>query len=123
MLVLVLTYLLTSGIGHTLFLLSYFLRYKTHTSNPAIPEQVGGRILTEELPFNGKSEPFDMGAAYVSRSQTHIMELLDDLGIETYRQYCTVCLLISFYVPPDSLKTQNVLAWDGGVRVVPIQIP
>ena len=54
------------------------------------PDRVGGRIYTRRVKTNDGDKNFDMGAAYVSRSQTHIMDLLNDLKIETYPQYLKV---------------------------------
>ncbi|CAG0898091.1 unnamed protein product [Cyprideis torosa] len=50
--------------------------------------RVGGRMLTEPLPCaNGKTEVFDLGAGYVSKSQTHIMDLVNEFGLQVYPQY------------------------------------
>lgn len=50
-------------------------------------DRVGGRTLTVPLKTkNGTTDDFDLGGHWVGRSQTAIMELLDELGLETYTQ-------------------------------------
>lgn len=50
-------------------------------------DRVGGRTLTVELKTENGTDNWDMGGQWVGRCQTHIMELLEELGIETFSQY------------------------------------
>ena len=40
----------------------------------------------------GASETFDLGGQWVGTEQTDIMETLDELGLEVYRQYDKVTI-------------------------------
>lgn len=52
-------------------------------------DRVGGRTLTVPLKTENGMDHWDLGAHWVGRSQTHIMKLLDELGIQTHEQYLT----------------------------------
>ncbi|ESP04049.1 hypothetical protein LOTGIDRAFT_109903 [Lottia gigantea] len=50
-------------------------------------DRVGGRTLTVPLKAANGEDHWDLGGQWVGRSQTHIMNLLQELGVETYKQY------------------------------------
>ncbi|XP_070580699.1 probable flavin-containing monoamine oxidase A isoform X2 [Ptychodera flava] len=50
-------------------------------------ERVGGRTLTVELQGARGKDKWDLGGQWVGRGQPHILNLLEELGIETYKQY------------------------------------
>ncbi|XP_035391620.1 probable flavin-containing monoamine oxidase A [Electrophorus electricus] len=49
--------------------------------------RVGGRTLTQHLPAAHGEDMWDMGGQWVSSSQTHVMELIRELGLEVSRQF------------------------------------
>uniref|UniRef100_A0AAY4AUN0 Amine oxidase n=1 Tax=Denticeps clupeoides TaxID=299321 RepID=A0AAY4AUN0_9TELE len=49
--------------------------------------RVGGRTLTQELPAANGPDLWDLGGQWVGSSQTHVMNLIEELGIEVYPQY------------------------------------
>ncbi|XP_072515360.1 probable flavin-containing monoamine oxidase A [Salminus brasiliensis] len=49
--------------------------------------RVGGRTLVERLPAAHGVDTWDMGGQWVGRSQTHVMELIGELGLEVYPQF------------------------------------
>uniref|UniRef100_A0A3B1JPZ4 Amine oxidase n=1 Tax=Astyanax mexicanus TaxID=7994 RepID=A0A3B1JPZ4_ASTMX len=49
--------------------------------------RVGGRTLVEELPAAHGVDTWDMGGQWVGSSQTHVMELIEELGLEVYPQF------------------------------------
>ncbi|XP_069102644.1 probable flavin-containing monoamine oxidase A isoform X1 [Argopecten irradians] len=70
--------------------------YHLHKKDPSLDvcvleakDRVGGRTLT--LPLQGKdgTDYWDLGGQWVSRSQKDIMNLLQELGLETYPQFTT----------------------------------
>lgn len=53
-------------------------------------DRVGGRTLTVNVDIgNNKQEKFDLGGQWVASSQPDILEILEELDIETYPQYIT----------------------------------
>ncbi|XP_033726341.1 probable flavin-containing monoamine oxidase A [Pecten maximus] len=68
--------------------------YHIHKTDPGLniclleaKDRVGGRTLTLPLKTkNGTTDDFDLGGHWVGRPQKAIMELLDELGLETYPQ-------------------------------------
>lgn len=52
-------------------------------------DRVGGRTVTVDIPAAGGVDRWDLGAQWVGSTQTHIMELIEELGLETYLQYYT----------------------------------
>lgn len=50
-------------------------------------DRVGGRTLSVEMKSSTGTDTWDLGGQWVGKCQPHIMSLLEDLGIETYRQY------------------------------------
>ncbi|KAB5543816.1 hypothetical protein PHYPO_G00084020 [Pangasianodon hypophthalmus] len=49
--------------------------------------RVGGRTLTLSLPASSGLDSWDMGGQWVGSSQTHIMDLIQELGLEVYPQF------------------------------------
>jgi len=50
-------------------------------------DRVGGRTLTTDLKSATGTDRWDLGGQWVSVSQPHIMDLLLELGLDTYPQY------------------------------------
>ncbi len=51
-------------------------------------DRVGGRTLTSSIDIGGgKMEKFDLGGQWVASSQPDILEILQELNIETYAQF------------------------------------
>ncbi|XP_047502398.1 probable flavin-containing monoamine oxidase A [Penaeus chinensis] len=51
-------------------------------------DRVGGRTLTQPVDIGqGKTELFDLGGQWVGSSQKHVIDMLRELGLETYPQY------------------------------------
>ncbi|CAJ0582130.1 unnamed protein product, partial [Mesorhabditis spiculigera] len=51
-------------------------------------DRVGGRTFTTKIRSAGeKLDDFDLGGQWVGRRQTHILEVLQELGLETYEQF------------------------------------
>ncbi|XP_013393626.1 probable flavin-containing monoamine oxidase A [Lingula anatina] len=50
-------------------------------------DRVGGRTLTTTLKAAGGEDVWDLGGQWVGSSQTHIMALIQELGLEVYSQY------------------------------------
>ncbi|KAA0703845.1 Amine oxidase [flavin-containing] [Triplophysa tibetana] len=50
-------------------------------------DRVGGRTLGENLPAADGMDLWDMGGQWVASSQTHVMELIKELGLEVYPQF------------------------------------
>ncbi|XDV54034.1 hypothetical protein PO909_022412 [Leuciscus waleckii] len=50
-------------------------------------DRVGGRTVSEKLPAANGVDQWDMGGQWVSSSQTHVMELIRELGVEVFPQY------------------------------------
>ncbi|KHN85210.1 Amine oxidase [flavin-containing] A [Toxocara canis] len=50
-------------------------------------DRVGGRTLTTTMKAANGNDRWDLGGQWVGLSQTHIIELLNELGIETCQQY------------------------------------
>ncbi|XP_045212383.2 probable flavin-containing monoamine oxidase A [Mercenaria mercenaria] len=50
-------------------------------------DRVGGRTFTVPLKTETGTDSWDLGAHWVGRSQTHIMKLIEELGIKTHQQY------------------------------------
>ena len=49
---------------------------------------MGGRTLTNEIDIGeGQKAKFDLGGQWVASSQPDILEMLEELNIETYPQY------------------------------------
>ncbi|XP_053331947.1 amine oxidase [flavin-containing] A isoform X2 [Clarias gariepinus] len=49
--------------------------------------RVGGRTLTLSLPASNGLDSWDLGGQWVGRSQTHVMDLIQELGLEVYPQF------------------------------------
>uniref|UniRef100_A0A3B5AEN7 Amine oxidase n=1 Tax=Stegastes partitus TaxID=144197 RepID=A0A3B5AEN7_9TELE len=52
-------------------------------------DRVGGRTMTRELPAAGGVDRWDLGGQWVGSTQTHILELIKELGLEVYPQFRT----------------------------------
>ncbi|XP_030624997.1 probable flavin-containing monoamine oxidase A [Chanos chanos] len=50
-------------------------------------DRVGGRTLSQELPAANGKDSWDMGGQWVGSTQTHVMDLIEELGVEVYPQY------------------------------------
>lgn len=50
-------------------------------------DRVGGRTLTAQLKTSRGFAAWDLGGQWVARSQRHLLALLEELRIETHRQY------------------------------------
>lgn len=51
--------------------------------------RVGGRTVTTDIPAAGGVDCWDFGGQWVGSTQTHILELIKELGLETYPQFST----------------------------------
>ncbi|XP_060076622.1 probable flavin-containing monoamine oxidase A [Ylistrum balloti] len=68
--------------------------YYLHKKDPSLKicvleakDRVGGRTLTLSLQSRDGTDYWDLGGQWVSRSQTDIMDLIKELGLETYKQF------------------------------------
>nr|XP_019959072.1 PREDICTED: amine oxidase [flavin-containing] A-like isoform X1 [Paralichthys olivaceus] len=52
-------------------------------------DRVGGRTLSTEIPAANGADIWDFGGQWVGSTQTHILELIKELGLETYPQFNT----------------------------------
>ncbi|XP_034564923.1 probable flavin-containing monoamine oxidase A [Notolabrus celidotus] len=52
-------------------------------------DRVGGRTLSTEIPAANGVDRWDLGGQWVGSTQTHVLELIEELGLETYPQYNT----------------------------------
>uniref|UniRef100_A0A3Q0QVJ1 Amine oxidase n=1 Tax=Amphilophus citrinellus TaxID=61819 RepID=A0A3Q0QVJ1_AMPCI len=52
-------------------------------------DRVGGRTLSTELPAANGVDRWDLGGQWVGSTQTHILELIKELGLEVYPQFNT----------------------------------
>lgn len=50
-------------------------------------DRVGGRTVTKEIPAANGSDRWDFGGQWVGSTQTHILQLIEELGLETYPQF------------------------------------
>ncbi|XP_041914302.1 probable flavin-containing monoamine oxidase A [Alosa sapidissima] len=50
-------------------------------------ERVGGRTVTQDVPAAGGLDRWDLGGQWVASSQTHVMQLIEELGLVVYPQY------------------------------------
>lgn len=50
-------------------------------------DRVGGRTVSEDLPAANGVDQWDMGGQWVSSSQIHVMELIQEFGVEVFTQY------------------------------------
>lgn len=50
-------------------------------------DRVGGRTVTCDVPAANGNDRWDFGGQWVARSQTHVMELIEELGLQTYPQF------------------------------------
>ncbi|XP_036384088.1 probable flavin-containing monoamine oxidase A [Megalops cyprinoides] len=50
-------------------------------------DRVGGRTLTSKVPAAGGEDQWDFGGQWVGSTQTHVMDLIRELGLEIYPQY------------------------------------
>ncbi|XP_049909125.1 probable flavin-containing monoamine oxidase A [Epinephelus moara] len=50
-------------------------------------DRVGGRTVSTEIPAANGVDRWDFGGQWVGRTQTHILELIEELGLETYQQF------------------------------------
>ncbi|XP_076614835.1 putative flavin-containing monoamine oxidase A [Chaetodon auriga] len=50
-------------------------------------DRVGGRTLSTEIPAANGVDCWDFGGQWVGSTQTHILELIKELGLETYPQF------------------------------------
>nr|XP_015199567.1 PREDICTED: probable flavin-containing monoamine oxidase A isoform X2 [Lepisosteus oculatus] len=49
--------------------------------------RIGGRTVTLSLPAAKGEDSWDLGGQWVGRTQTHILDLIQELGLEIYPQY------------------------------------
>nr|XP_029132586.1 amine oxidase [flavin-containing]-like isoform X3 [Labrus bergylta] len=52
-------------------------------------DRVGGRTLSMEIPAANGVDCWDFGGQWVGSTQTHVLDLIKELGLETYLQYNT----------------------------------
>ncbi|XP_022063787.2 probable flavin-containing monoamine oxidase A [Acanthochromis polyacanthus] len=52
-------------------------------------DRVGGRTVTSEIPAANGVDSWDFGGQWVGSTQTHILELIEELGLEVYPQFST----------------------------------
>ncbi|XP_062291253.1 probable flavin-containing monoamine oxidase A [Scomber scombrus] len=52
-------------------------------------DRVGGRTMSTEIPAANGVDRWDFGGQWVGSTQIHIMELIKELGLETYPQFNT----------------------------------
>ncbi|KAM9338641.1 putative flavin-containing monoamine oxidase A [Symphorus nematophorus] len=52
-------------------------------------DRVGGRTLSTEIPAANGVDRWDFGGHWVGSTQTHVLELIEELGLETYPQFST----------------------------------
>ncbi|KAJ8408556.1 hypothetical protein AAFF_G00251910 [Aldrovandia affinis] len=50
-------------------------------------DRVGGRTLTLKIPAAQGEDQWDLGGQWVGSTQTHVMDLIQELGLEVYPQY------------------------------------
>ncbi|KAK5851765.1 hypothetical protein PBY51_023293 [Eleginops maclovinus] len=50
-------------------------------------DRVGGRTVSAEIPAANGVDRWDFGGQWVGSTQTHILELIRELGLETYAQF------------------------------------
>ncbi|XP_037609392.1 probable flavin-containing monoamine oxidase A [Sebastes umbrosus] len=50
-------------------------------------DRVGGRTVSTEIPAASGVDRWDFGGQWVGSTQTHILELIKELGLETYPQF------------------------------------
>ncbi|BFZ02776.1 hypothetical protein BsWGS_05815 [Bradybaena similaris] len=50
-------------------------------------DRVGGRTLTVPLVSSKGTDYWDLGGQWVGRSQVHVIKLLEELGLKTYKQF------------------------------------
>ncbi|KAK7896639.1 hypothetical protein WMY93_021964 [Mugilogobius chulae] len=50
-------------------------------------DRVGGRTVTQEIPAANGKDHWDFGGQWVGRTQSHILALIEELGLETYPQF------------------------------------
>lgn len=50
-------------------------------------DRVGGRLLSETITIDGTEQQYDLGGQWVCRHQTHVLKMLDLLGIGHFKQY------------------------------------
>ncbi|XP_055369450.1 probable flavin-containing monoamine oxidase A isoform X3 [Betta splendens] len=71
---------------------AYLLRKKDAKLRVLVLEgkdRVGGRTLTADIPSAGGVDRWDFGGQWVGSTQTHVLQLITELGLETYPQYST----------------------------------
>ncbi|KAM6975907.1 putative flavin-containing monoamine oxidase A [Tautogolabrus adspersus] len=74
-------------------------------------DRVGGRTLSTEIPAANGVDCWDFGGQWVGSTQTHVLELIKELGLETYPQYNT------------GKKVHHMGGPDGKVRTNSTSIP
>ncbi|KAF3702254.1 putative flavin-containing monoamine oxidase A [Channa argus] len=52
-------------------------------------DRVGGRTVTSEIPAANGVDHWDFGGQWVGSTQIHLLELIKELGLETYPQFNT----------------------------------
>ncbi|GAA6216038.1 probable flavin-containing monoamine oxidase A [Lates japonicus] len=52
-------------------------------------DRVGGRTVSTEIPAANGFDRWDFGGQWVGSTQTHILELINELGLETFPQFNT----------------------------------
>ncbi|KAJ0015507.1 hypothetical protein NQD34_009127 [Periophthalmus magnuspinnatus] len=50
-------------------------------------DRVGGRTVTCEIPAANGKDRWDFGGQWVGSTQSHVLELIEELGLETYPQF------------------------------------
>ncbi|KAL0965547.1 hypothetical protein UPYG_G00282740 [Umbra pygmaea] len=70
-------------------------------------ERVGGRTVTEELPAAHGVDQWDMGGQWVGSTQTYVMDLIREFGIEVYPQYTEGKKVHHFGGPHAKLRTSS----------------
>ncbi|XP_066570301.1 probable flavin-containing monoamine oxidase A isoform X2 [Amia ocellicauda] len=68
-------------------------------------DRVGGRTVTLSLPAARGEDRWDLGGQWVGRTQTHVLELIQELGLETYSQYTSGKKVYQLGGPQASIRT------------------
>ncbi|XP_017280974.1 probable flavin-containing monoamine oxidase A [Kryptolebias marmoratus] len=68
-------------------------------------DRVGGRTVSSDIPAaNGGVDVWDFGGQWVASTQTHIMELIKELGLEVYPQFNIGKKVLHVGGPPSKVR-------------------
>ncbi|XP_047425520.1 probable flavin-containing monoamine oxidase A [Mugil cephalus] len=68
-------------------------------------DRVGGRTVTSEIPAANGVDRWDFGGQWVGSTQTHIFELIKELGLEVYTQFNTGKKVLQMGGPTSKVRT------------------